>query len=411
MAENADAAQPRDPDVTDRAYIAATAYHVIKRYFAHAEGLPAGYDFEARYRAYLGEAITAEGRKAFSLAAMRFLASLQNGHTSFEDEILSQHARLAPFRIGRVDGRWTIMRSRMSELAPGDIVTTVDGKPVDEWLKPIREHIGQSSQTALDRATWLRVFLFPRHFTIGTDDGRQASVDLTTPLGRPEQGLALATGVETIRRADGLVVIRVPSFASPKFEQAAISAIQSAGDAHAILLDLRGNGGGNTPENLLSAIMTKPYRGTLVATPMTIAMNDASNSFYGAIPVLPTLMMRYGPNITEPLADAWTGKITLLVDNGCASACEDFVLRFKDGGRGLILGEPTYGSTGQPYFVRFPEFGMSFRVSTKREYFPDGRQFEGVGIQPDKFIPVTREELRSGADTQLELAARAVLAP
>ena len=80
-------------------------------------------------------------------------------------------------------------------------------------------------------------------------------------------------------------------------------------------------------------------------------------------------------------------------------------MRFKDGNRGLVLGEPTFGSTGQLYFVQFPEFGMSFRVSTKREYFPDGGQSEGDGIQPDKSIPISREELRSGIDTQLELAA------
>ncbi|MEZ2218720.1 S41 family peptidase [Rhizobium sp. RCC_161_2] len=410
MAENADAAQSRDPDITDRAYIAATAYHVIKRYFAHAEGLPAGYDFEARYRAYLVEAIGSGDRKAFSLATMRFFASLQNGHTIFEDEALSQHAGPVPFRIRRIDGRWTIAQSRMSELAPGDVVTTVDGKPIDEWLKPIREHIGQSSQTALDRATWRRLFLFPKHFTIGTDDERQVPVDLTVPLSGPERGRAPATEVEIIRCADGLVVIRVPSFADPKYEQAAISAIQSAGDARAILLDLRDNGGGSTPGNLLSAIMAISYRGTLVATPMTIAKSDALDSLNGAVAALPTLMMRSGPNRTEPLADAWKGKIALLIDGGCASACEDFVLRFKDGNRGLVLGEPTYGSTGQPYFVRFPEFGMSFRVSTKREYFPDGRQFEGVGVTPDKLIAVTREELRSGTDTQLELASKALLA-
>ncbi|TIX87242.1 S41 family peptidase [Rhizobium sp. P44RR-XXIV] len=409
MTKNTDAGRPRDPDVTDRAHIASTAYHVIKRYFAHAEGLPAGYDFEARYRAYLGETIGAENRNAFSLATMRFFASLQNGHTFFEDEVLSQQEP-APFSIKRIDSRWTIMRSRMPELAPGDAVATIDHKAVDEWLKPIHDHIGQSSQAALDRATWRRLFLFPRHFTIGTDDGRQVPVDLTAPLAGPERGLMPATEVETSRRTDGLVVIRIPSFANPRYEQDAISAIHNAGDTHAILLDLRDNGGGSTPGNLLSAIMTKPYRGTQVATPMTIAMNDASHSFNGTIPALPTLMMRYGPNVTAPLANAWSGNIALLVDGGCASACEDFVLRFQDGGRGLVLGESTYGSTGQPYFVRFPEFGMSFRVSTKREYFPDGRQFEGVGITPDRLIPVTREELTSGTDSQLEVAASLVLA-
>jgi len=109
--------------------------------------------------------------------------------------------------------------------------------------------------------------------------------------------------------------------------------------------------------------------------------------------------------MTLPFPDAWKGKMALLINGGTASACEDFALRFKDGNRGPVLGEPSFGSTGQPYFVRFPEFGMSFRVSTKREYFPDGRQFEGVGVTPDVSIPLTRNELRQGTDIQLELAA------
>jgi carboxyl-terminal processing protease len=402
--------QFRDPDITDRAYIAATAYHVIKRYFAHTEGLPAGYDFEARYRAYLGEALEAPNRNAFSLATMRLFASLRNGHTSFWDEELRQKAGSIPFRISRIDGRWTVVRSRMVQLHPGDVVTEVDGKPVDTWLEQVRAHIGQSSLAALDRMTWLRPFLLPQRFTIGTDDGGQVPVDLTeTPIG-PERGLQLATEVEAIRRTDGVVVIRIPGFDDPKYEEAATTAIQNASDARAIVLDLRDNYGGSSPGKLLSAIMTKPYRGTLVSTPMTIAKSDASNSFNGNIPALPTTMMRSGPDMTLPFPDAWSGKMALLIDGGSASACEDFVLRFKDGERGLVLGEPSFGSTGQPYFVNFPEFGMSFRVSTKREYFPDGRQFEGVGVTPDISIPLTREELRSGVDAQLELAVKTVLA-
>ncbi len=151
---------------------------------------------------------------------MRFFASLRNGHTSFNDEEVRQQAGSIPFGIRRIDGRWTIVRSRMPELHPGDVVAMVDGKPVDDWLESVREHIGQSSRTALDRMTWLRSFLFPRRFTIGTDDGRQVSVDLTASYGGRERGLMLAKEVETIRRSDGLMVIRIPSFADPKFEQA-----------------------------------------------------------------------------------------------------------------------------------------------------------------------------------------------
>ncbi|MBN8950492.1 MULTISPECIES: S41 family peptidase [unclassified Rhizobium] len=400
----------RDPDLTDRAYIGATTYHAIKRYFAHAEGLPAGYDFEARYRAYLGEALEARDRKAFSRATMRLFASLRNGHTSFWDEELAQQTGPMPFRIRRIDSRWTVVRSRMAELSPGDVVTIVDGRPVDEWLESAREHIGQSSIAALDWMTWLRPYLLPQRFTVGTDDGRQVPIDLTEPLAGPERGPPLATDVETVQRKDGVVVIRIPGFDDPKYEEAAITAIRGVENTRPILLDLRDNSGGSSPGKLLSAIMTNPYRGTLVSTPMTIAKSDASNSFNGSIPALPITMMRSGPDITLPFTDAWKGKMALLINGGSASACEDFALRFKDGKRGLVFGEPSFGSTGQPYFVRFPEFGMSFRVSTKREYFPDGRQFEGVGVEPDVSIPLTRDELRNGIDIQLELAAKAVLA-
>jgi len=402
--------QFHDPDIADRAYIGATAYHVIKRYFAHAEGLPVGYDFEARYRAYLGEALEAPNRKAFSLATMRFFASLRNGHTSFRDEELTYQTGSMPFRIKRVENQWTVVRSRLAGLHPGEVVTTADGKPVDQWLEAVREHIGQSSLAALDWMTWLRPFLLPQRFTIGTDDGRQVAIDLTEPPIESERGLPLAIEVETVHRPDGVAVIRIPSFDDPKYEEAAVGAIRGVENAAAILLDLRDNNGGSSPGNLLSAIMTNPYRGTLVSTPMTIANSDASNSFHGSVPALPTTMMRSGPEMTLPFPDAWKGKMALLINGGSASACEDFALRFKDGKRGLVLGEPSFGSTGQPYFVRFPKFGMSFRISTKREYFPDGRQFEGLGVKPDKSIPLTRDELRSRVDTQLELAVKIVLA-
>ncbi|WP_368517880.1 S41 family peptidase [Rhizobium sp.] len=401
--------QFRDPDLIDRAYIGASAYHAIKRYFAHAEGLPAGYDFEARYRAYLGEALEAPNRKTFSLATMRFFASLRNGHTSFWDEELAQQTGPMPFRIRRVEDQWTVVRSKLAELNPGDVVTTVDGKPVDQWLEAVREHIGQSSLAALDWMTWLRPFLLPQRFAIGTDDGRQVAIDLTEPPIESERGLPLATEVETIYRPDGVAVIRIPGFDDPKYEEAAVGAIRGVENAAAVLLDLRDNNGGSSPGNLLSAIMTNPYRGTLVSSPMTIANSDASNSFHGDVPALPTMMRRSGPEMTLPFPDAWKGKMALLINGGSASACEDFALRFKDGNRGLVLGEPSFGSTGQPYFVRFPEFGMSFSVSTKREYFPDGRQFEGIGVMPDVSIPLMRNELRNSTDTQLELAAETVL--
>lgn len=395
----------RDPDVAERAYIASTAYHVIKRYFAHAEALPADFDFEARYKEYLREAIAAPDRVSFSRATMRFFASLKNGHSGFYDQTLFGSPPI-PFLALPVEGRWTVIRTRTPALAPGDVIETIEGKPIDDWLRPIMAHIGQSNRAAQERLTWSQSFLFPERFTLGLAGGRQVMIDRTKPSTGEIRGFTLPDEVTTTKRPDGVAVIRIPGFDEPKYEAAAIAAIRALPPSTPVLFDLRGNGGGNTPNDLLGAIMTAPYRETQFVTPTTLAMNDAYASANNENPMLPREMARFGPDTTQPKADAWTGRIALLVNGGCASACEDFALRFKTGKRGLVLGEATFGSTGQPYFVRFDEFGMFFRVSTKREYLPDGAQFEGVGVTPDKPVPLKRSGLTTGVDEQLEEAVR-----
>lgn len=76
---------------------------------------------------------------------------------------------------------------------------------------------------------------------------------------------------------------------------------------------------------------------------------------------------------------------------------------FKQSGRATIVGSCSRGSTGQPYLYRFDN-GMSFRVSTKRVYLPDGSPFEGVGILPDVTIEPTVADLKEDRDVVLEAA-------
>lgn len=409
LAQAAPDPTPRDPNLVERAEIASAAYHIIKRYFAHAEGLPADYDFEAHYHLALSEALTAPDRRTFSLAMMRLFASLRNGHTGFRDTVLNQAAGSLPFRVAKVQDRWTVTRSRLPALPAGSVITMVDGQPTDEWLAPARAALGQSGPAALDQSTWGRAMLLPPRFTLTLDDGRTMPVDVQAP---PASVVGAAGPARTAvtTRAHGVVVIRVPGFDEPEFEADAVAAIRANSDARAILLDLRGNGGGDTPVALLQAVMMRPYRGTMVVTPLTIAVNDARGVFDGSLTPLPTRMIRTAAERTQPSAGAWTGQLGVLADGGCASACEDFVIRFKDGGRGVVIGEATYGSTGQPYFVNYPQFGMAFQVSTKREFLPDGAPFEGVGVTPDLWVPLTRDDLRSPADQQLDKAAQLLLA-
>ena len=82
---------------------------------------------------------------------------------------------------------------------------------------------------------------------------------------------------------------------------------------------------------------------------------------------------------------------------------------FKDNGRAIVVGETTGGSTGQPYVVELGD-GMQAIVGSKREMFPDGGRFEGVGIRPDVEVSPTVEDLLAERDVVLEGARARLLA-
>ena len=59
--------------------------------------------------------------------------------------------------------------------------------------------------------------------------------------------------------------------------------------------------------------------------------------------------------------------------------------------------------SGQPYLFEFGN-GMSFRVSSKRYYLPDGSPFEGVGLKPDVEVVPSLEDSKAGRDPVLAKA-------
>ena len=95
--------------------------------------------------------------------------------------------------------------------------------------------------------------------------------------------------------------------------------------------------------------------------------------------------------------------VAVLTNSNTASACEDFLV-FADSVENVFqVGEPTNGSTGNPIFIDLIP-GLSCRICTKKDIYPDGREFVGRGIMPDVLVPVTLESLRKNEDIQLRAA-------
>ena len=106
------------------------------------------------------------------------------------------------------------------------------------------------------------------------------------------------------------------------------------------------------------------------------------------------------------------GKLVLLVDQFCYSACELEAYGFSQVPGMTVMGEfPTAGVEAETARGEFNlPGGITFSFPTGRFTNEDGSIFlEGTGVQPDIRLPVTRESVLSGSDTVLQAAVDFVL--
>lgn len=404
------------PDNAQKAYVASQLYTAVRIYFAHWMSVPT-YDLDRAYRQFLGEVYRTENRYDFDLAAIAFLASLGNGHTGFYDEwLFTVHGQPTGFRCRWLEAEkgWVVESSSVAGVESGDVLAAIDGLPIEEFYALNRKYVTASNERYRRHLMFRNgySFLLPHRFMLKLSSGRSVEVERNPgPSSAPMQ-----TEGRWLQERQ-VAYVRIPTFSDEKFERRAIELVQEFSAAKALVIDVRGNGGGNTPGNLLATLMDRPYRSWTESTPITAGLFDyyreqyeradktgwsdfqrgylqnSADYFYR-----PQLMWQ--PMFTPPVAGAYRGQVFLLVDSGCFSACEDFLVPFKDNRRATLVGEASGGSTGQPYLHDFGN-GMSFRVSTKREYFPDGSPFEGIGILPDVSVELTAQDLATRKDAVL----------
>jgi carboxyl-terminal processing protease len=364
--------QASDLDETGRLAVASRIYSLVQQYFAHWDGAPKD-DVERAYRAYVGEATRGATRKEFGLATLRFIASLHNGHTQFNDSQMD--GRPLKFRLLEVEGQWVAISSQESRLPRGSVVRTIEGLPVADFVRNASKFVAASN----DRLARTHVFsypaLFPERISLGL---RNDVVVVINRAVAPDAPIAGAPSVDGRWLEDGQVAcLRVSSFGDPNNEQRAIDLVRQFASSPNLVVDVRGNGGGTTPGQLIGALMNKPWRFWLQASRENV--------------------------VQAPAADAYAGRVFVLVDRFCGSACEDFVMPFKTTGRGIVVGETTQGSSGNPYRTDLGA-GMRVSIGAVRYRFPDGNAFEGVGITPDVQIDRRIADIVAGRDAALARA-------
>lgn len=369
---------------------------------------------DASYKTYLQAALATDERRAFDLATIEFIAQLHNSHTFFWDSRLDQSNQPLGFYAAPLGGYWVVQSSFVAGLRPGDVILTIDNTPIESFFQQHERYISASSMAAQRHSLFLFPHLFPEQFTLTLDGDRKVTIDrekIKEPLAKTE-GRWLKPGTTAY--------IHIPAFNHPPLEQGALDFVRQFRNAKTLIIDVRNNSGGATPNRLIQALMDRPHREWKESTPVRIALAECDqkketvkksttmpalreNCEHSGDGYLCSSPVTWGGDIVAPKEDAFHGQVILLVDGGCVSACEDFVEPFKQSGRAIVVGETTEGSSGVPLFYDFGN-GMTLKIAIKRFYFPDGSEFEGVGIKPDVEVHPTIESLKSSRDIVLEKA-------
>jgi carboxyl-terminal processing protease len=396
---------PGTLSAAERSFVLSKVFQSIALYFAHWEDAQINqHELDDAFHTLVGEAMACEDRRAFSLLMMAFLARLNNGHTRFLDPMLNAASPLG-LTLRPVEGRWTVLDAQVPGAQAGDLVLAIEGKPVEIRFEELGAYAVGSPQSRTVQfgepsplfAALLALFL-PESCAVTLEDARGQRHSLT--VDRTALPPAAPAVTEGRWLADDLAYIRIPSFLDPAFEARAVSYVREFADAPCLILDVRGNHGGSTPQALTRALMERPYRWWAESSPLNVGLLT-----YQAHRFSQSSLAWRAPT-SDPAPDAYPGRLLILVDRATYSAAEDFAMPFKDNRRAILIGETTGGSTGQPYMHTF-ENGLQFAIGTKRATLPDGTPFEGLGLQPDVIVTARREDLYAGRDPVLE-AARAL---
>ncbi len=251
-------------------------------------------------------------------------------------------------------------------LEPGDVVVSidaasVDGLTLDEAIAKVRGPKGT-----------------PVTLSIVRDGAAPFGVTIVRDLIRQRE-------IQTRDLADGTVgYVRLAGFSdgsAADFERA-IADYASRG-MRKIVLDLRGNGGGYVTA-------ARSVASQFIASGPIYWQENAKGDQVAA-------GAKPGGAATDP-----SFQIAVLIDEGSASASEIVAGALQDTGRGVLVGERSFGKGTIQEWLPLPEDTGGMRLTIAKWLTPDKRWIHGTGITPD--VPVIPGSTGAGRDAALDRA-------
>lgn len=365
-------------------------------------------NWDSVYRAYIPKVVATQTTMEYYNVLRSFYQHLHDGHTAIgmPRSYYSAMNGTLPIELRWIEGKVIVTRNTSTQkedaaIRPGMEVISFEGVPVEEY---IQKHISPYLNFSTPHDSTERIYR--QHLPIGRAGSEVHLVlrdfkggELKRTLRRvPVEKFGEPYPLVNFRVLNGnIAYLQINSFNDPKVVPIFDSLFASIAPTAALIIDLRNNGGGNGQNGfeVLGCLTDKPFYPGKTAIrhyrPVGRSWEGVESAEISGWDWKPYKNRLY----SKP--------VVVLTSAQTYSAAEDFTATFKGMNRGKVIGTPTGGSTGQPVFFSIPGGGVGY-VCAKRDFFANGQEFVGIGIQPDIEARPTIKGVKEGRDEVLDAA-------
>jgi carboxyl-terminal processing protease len=109
---------------------------------------------------------------------------------------------------------------------------------------------------------------------------------------------------------------------------------------------------------------------------------------------------------TNPNAYYYDKPLIILQDSGTFSAGDIFLGAFESHPNTTLMGTPSGGGNGWQEGYVLPNTGLGLILCQSAKFRPNGKTYDGVGIEPDIVMETTPQDIIGDTDTVLEAALK-----
>ena len=397
--------------------------------------------------------------KRLAVDLSRVLAGFGDGHTRIPDKGEWLPSGYLPFVIDDLNGKLVALSSNRQELFDGEFafLKKIDGVDAEDWVAAAGQIVAKGSPQfhrigSIGLAHWVRL----TRYLLNKDGEREFDVVLADDVGnettksvRMRDQLpriwpaSRDTAVSRIEERFGYM--RIAEMVDDRNVLHALSTNFSefGKTTTGLIIDVRGNPGGSRTvlRTLFPMIMTaKDEPRILNVAAYRLHEGDDPNKIEGYLDdrelwpaasrhwqpykkkAIDAFAATFNPEWTPPAKNfsdwhymvatplpgmgslAYKQPVVILMDEYCYSATDVFLGAFKGFRNVTLIGRPSGGGSGRAQERRLPNSRLPVKISTMASFQPNGKLYDGNGIQPDIVIKNTLEDILGQKDSMIEAA-------